>query len=131
MLPSGEPTCRDPESASGKTPSKTTEKKALTVTGYTMTEGGGSKPEIPPTFPMPEGEGPTPAFPPTLVLNDYIAGYLGAAGVIAALRRRAMRAADASLSASSSILSRCSGARSERPYFAAKSLISSTSFETD
>ena len=28
-------------------------------------------------------------FPPTLVLNDYIAGYLGAAGVIAALRRRA------------------------------------------
>jgi hypothetical protein len=32
---------------------------------------------------------PRPAFPPTLVLNDYIAGYLGAAGVIAALRRRA------------------------------------------
>jgi hypothetical protein len=31
----------------------------------------------------------SPRFPPTLVLNDYIAGYLGAAGVIAALRRRA------------------------------------------
>jgi len=30
-----------------------------------------------------------PAFPPTLVINDYIAGYLGAAGVMAALRRRA------------------------------------------
>ena len=30
-----------------------------------------------------------PAFPPTLVLNDYIAGYLGGAGIIAALRRRA------------------------------------------
>ncbi|ANY82408.1 hypothetical protein BB934_29350 (plasmid) [Microvirga ossetica] len=63
--------------------------EALTVTGYTMAEGGGGKPGIPPTFPMPEGESPTPAFPPTLVLNDYIAGYLGAAGVIAALRRRA------------------------------------------
>jgi crotonobetainyl-CoA:carnitine CoA-transferase CaiB-like acyl-CoA transferase len=33
--------------------------------------------------------GSSPQFPPTLVLNDYIAGYLGAAGVIAALRRRA------------------------------------------
>lgn len=30
-----------------------------------------------------------PAFPPTLVINDYIAGYLGASGVLAALRRRA------------------------------------------
>ena len=28
-------------------------------------------------------------FPPTFVMNDYIAGYLGTAGVIAALRRRA------------------------------------------
>ena len=32
---------------------------------------------------------PMAAFPPTLVLNDYIAGYLAAAGAIAALRRRA------------------------------------------
>ena len=47
--------------------------EGLTVTGYTMTEGGGNK----------------PAFPPTRVLNDYIAGYLGAAGVLAALRRQA------------------------------------------
>jgi crotonobetainyl-CoA:carnitine CoA-transferase CaiB-like acyl-CoA transferase len=62
--------------------------EAVTATGYTMAEGG-SKPEFSPNFPMPEGPGPLPAFPPTLVLNDYIAGYLGAAGVIAALRRRA------------------------------------------
>ena len=30
-----------------------------------------------------------PAFPPTHVMNDYIAGYLGAAGIQAALIRRA------------------------------------------
>ena len=47
--------------------------EALTVTGFTIAEGAGK----------------TPRFPPTMVLNDYIAGYLGAAGVIAALRRRA------------------------------------------
>ncbi|MFI2812330.1 MULTISPECIES: CoA transferase [Microbulbifer] len=47
--------------------------EAVTVTGYTMAEGGGKAPQ----------------FPPTLVLNDYIAGYLGAAGVTEALRRRA------------------------------------------
>jgi len=47
--------------------------EALTVTGFTVAEGR-------------EGN---PRFPPTMVLNDYIAGYLGAAGVIAALRRRA------------------------------------------
>ncbi len=65
--------------------------EALTVSGYTMAEGGGGSPEIPPNFAGPEDEGgPPPAFPPTLVLNDYIAGYLGAAGVIAALRRRAV-----------------------------------------
>jgi crotonobetainyl-CoA:carnitine CoA-transferase CaiB-like acyl-CoA transferase len=46
--------------------------EALTVTGFTMTEGGGQRPRFPPTF----------------VMNDYIAGYMGAAGVIAALRRR-------------------------------------------
>ena len=28
-------------------------------------------------------------FPPTLVMNDYIAGYLGAAGIMAAMRRQA------------------------------------------
>lgn len=46
--------------------------EGLTVSGFTLAEGQG-----------------TPRFPPTLVMNDYIAGYLGAAGVIAALRRRA------------------------------------------
>jgi crotonobetainyl-CoA:carnitine CoA-transferase CaiB-like acyl-CoA transferase len=47
--------------------------EALTVTGFTLIQGGGERPR----------------FPPTLVMNDYIAGYMGAAGVIAALRRRA------------------------------------------
>jgi crotonobetainyl-CoA:carnitine CoA-transferase CaiB-like acyl-CoA transferase len=40
-------------------------------------------------FTLAEGDGGPPRFPPTLVMNDYIAGYLGAAGVLAALRRRA------------------------------------------
>ena len=40
-------------------------------------------------FTIEEGAGGPPRFPPTLVMNDYIAGYLGAAGAIAALRRRA------------------------------------------
>jgi crotonobetainyl-CoA:carnitine CoA-transferase CaiB-like acyl-CoA transferase len=40
-------------------------------------------------FTLEEGAGGPPRFPPTLVMNDYIAGYLGAAGVLAALRRRA------------------------------------------
>jgi len=46
--------------------------EGLTATGYTMAEGGGKG----------------PVFPPTMVLNDYIAGYLGAAGIMAALRRQ-------------------------------------------
>lgn len=45
--------------------------EGLTVSGFTMSEGDGM-----------------PRFPPTLVMNDYIAGYLGAAGVLAALRRQ-------------------------------------------
>ena len=49
--------------------------EALTVSGYTIAEAGGA--------------GHRPSFPPTMVLNDFIAGYLGAAGIIAALRRRA------------------------------------------
>lgn len=40
-------------------------------------------------FTIEEGAGGPPRFPPTLVMNDYIAGYLGGCGVIAALRRRA------------------------------------------
>ena len=39
--------------------------EGLTASGFTLEEGDG-----------------TPRFPPTLVMNDYIAGYLGAAGVI-------------------------------------------------
>ncbi|HEY1782350.1 MAG TPA: CoA transferase [Roseiarcus sp.] len=46
--------------------------EALTTTGFTLAEGRG-----------------TPRFPPTMVLNDYISGYIGAAGILAALRRRA------------------------------------------
>ncbi len=40
-------------------------------------------------FTIIEGAGGPPRFPPTLIMNDYIAGYLGACGAIAALRRRA------------------------------------------
>jgi crotonobetainyl-CoA:carnitine CoA-transferase CaiB-like acyl-CoA transferase len=47
--------------------------EALCVTGFTTEEG------------TPE----EPKFPPTHVMNDYIAGYLGAAGIQAALIRRA------------------------------------------
>jgi len=47
--------------------------EALCVTGFTTEEGSPDK----------------PAFPPTHVMNDYIAGYLGAAGIQAALIRRA------------------------------------------
>jgi crotonobetainyl-CoA:carnitine CoA-transferase CaiB-like acyl-CoA transferase len=49
--------------------------EALTVSGFTIAEAGGL--------------GHRPGFPSTMVLNDFIAGYMGAAGVIAALRRRA------------------------------------------
>jgi crotonobetainyl-CoA:carnitine CoA-transferase CaiB-like acyl-CoA transferase len=47
--------------------------EALCVTGFTTEEGTPDQ----------------PAFPPTHVMNDYIAGYLGAAGIQAALIRRA------------------------------------------
>jgi crotonobetainyl-CoA:carnitine CoA-transferase CaiB-like acyl-CoA transferase len=40
-------------------------------------------------FAYEEGTPDRPKFPPTLVMNDYIVGYLGAAGVTAALIRRA------------------------------------------
>jgi crotonobetainyl-CoA:carnitine CoA-transferase CaiB-like acyl-CoA transferase len=62
--------------------------EALSVTGYTYAEGG-RVPHLPPTFLEYQGGSVVPAFPPTMVLNDYIAGYMGAAGVIAAFRRRA------------------------------------------
>ena len=47
--------------------------EALCVTGFTALEG------------TPE----QPKFPPTFVMNDFVAGYLGAAGIQAALIRRA------------------------------------------
>jgi crotonobetainyl-CoA:carnitine CoA-transferase CaiB-like acyl-CoA transferase len=46
--------------------------EGLTVSGFTMAEGDGNFPQ----------------FPPTRVMNDYIAGYLAAAGVEAAIRRQ-------------------------------------------
>jgi crotonobetainyl-CoA:carnitine CoA-transferase CaiB-like acyl-CoA transferase len=46
--------------------------EGLTVSGFTVAEGAGGKPQ----------------FPPTKVMNDYIAGYLAAAGAEAALRRQ-------------------------------------------
>jgi crotonobetainyl-CoA:carnitine CoA-transferase CaiB-like acyl-CoA transferase len=47
--------------------------EALCVSGFTTEEGTPDQ----------------PAFPPTKVMNDFIAGYLGAAGIQAALIRRA------------------------------------------
>jgi len=47
--------------------------EALCVSGFTFAEGTPDRPKFPPTF----------------VMNDYIAGYMGAAGVTAALIRRA------------------------------------------
>lgn len=47
--------------------------EALCVSGFTFDEGTPDQPK----------------FPPTKVMNDFIAGYLGAAGVTAALIRRA------------------------------------------
>ena len=38
---------------------------------------------------MLEGDGYNPQYPPTLIINDYLLGYVGASGVMAALRRRA------------------------------------------
>jgi crotonobetainyl-CoA:carnitine CoA-transferase CaiB-like acyl-CoA transferase len=68
---------------------RTFDMEALATTGFTVAEGMGGFPDFGETFPDPEDGGPPPAFPPTLVMNDYIAGYLGGAGIIAALRRRA------------------------------------------
>ena len=68
---------------------RTFDMEAVATTGFTIAEGSGGFPDFGETFPEPQGDGPVPAFPPTLVMNDYIAGYLGGAGIIAALRRRA------------------------------------------
>jgi crotonobetainyl-CoA:carnitine CoA-transferase CaiB-like acyl-CoA transferase len=63
--------------------------EALTLTGYTMAEGRAGEPSFGSVYPESEDPPGSPAFPPTLVLNDYIAGYVAAAGIMAALRRRA------------------------------------------
>jgi crotonobetainyl-CoA:carnitine CoA-transferase CaiB-like acyl-CoA transferase len=49
--------------------------EALCVSGFTLEEGTPDRPK----------------FPPTHVMNDFIAGYMGAAGVTAALIRRAQQ----------------------------------------
>lgn len=41
-------------------------------------------------FALTEGMAGPPSLPPTYLLNDYLAAYLGAAGIVAALRRRAV-----------------------------------------
>ena len=64
--------------------------EGLTVSGYTFAEGGRRSPDFGPEYGTTEVDGKAlPAFPPTMVLNDYILGYVAAAGVAAALRRRA------------------------------------------
>ena len=64
--------------------------EGVTVSGFTMTEGGHGSAQFSSTYGDARSDSVvSPVFPPTLVINDYIAGYLGAAGVIAALRRRA------------------------------------------
>jgi crotonobetainyl-CoA:carnitine CoA-transferase CaiB-like acyl-CoA transferase len=68
---------------------RTFDMEALATTGFTVAEGSGGFPDYGAAYADPDGDGPPPAFPPTLVMNDYIAGYLGGAGIIAALRRRA------------------------------------------
>ena len=68
---------------------RTFDMEALATTGFTVAEGSGGFPDFGAAYADPEGAGAPPAFPPTLVMNDYIAGYLGGAGIIAALRRRA------------------------------------------
>lgn len=68
---------------------RTFDMEAVSATGFTYFEGGGPYPEFGATFGEQSPDGPQPAFPPTLVMNDYIAGYLGGAGIIEALRRRA------------------------------------------
>ena len=47
--------------------------EGCSVSGITMLEGGGNGPK----------------YPPTGIINDFVLGYIGASGVLAALRRRA------------------------------------------
>jgi len=68
---------------------RTFDMEAVSTTGFTYAEGYGGDPSFGESFGSAEPLRTTPVFPPTLVLNDYIAGYLAAAGAIEALRRRA------------------------------------------
>lgn len=68
---------------------RTFDMEAVSTTGFTYVEGYGGEPSFGPSFGYPYPPRPRPEFPPTLVMNDYIAGYLAAAGAIEALRRRA------------------------------------------
>ena len=68
---------------------RTFDMEAVAATGFTYVEGGGGEPSFGGSFDAADPSRPTPAFAPTLVMNDYIAGYIAASGVIEALRRRA------------------------------------------
>jgi crotonobetainyl-CoA:carnitine CoA-transferase CaiB-like acyl-CoA transferase len=63
--------------------------EAVAATGFTYAEGYGGEPDFGGAYGDPKSLRIRPVFPPTLVMNDYIAGYLAAAGTIEALRRRA------------------------------------------
>ncbi len=68
---------------------RTFDMEAVSTTGFTYIEGSGGEPAFGASFGEPYPLRPRPEFPPTLVMNDYIAGYLAAAGAIEAIRRRA------------------------------------------
>ena len=68
---------------------RTFDMEAVSTTGFTIAEGSGGMPDFGEAYGDPFERVRFRSSPPTLVLNDYIAGYLAAAGVIAALRRRA------------------------------------------
>jgi crotonobetainyl-CoA:carnitine CoA-transferase CaiB-like acyl-CoA transferase len=68
---------------------RTFDMEAVSTTGFTYAEGYGGEPDFGPSFGEPDPLRSRPEFPPTLVMNDYIAGYLAAAGAVEALRRRA------------------------------------------
>ena len=68
---------------------RTFDMEAVSATGFTYAEGHGGEPSFGASFGDAAPLRPRPAFPPTLVMNDYIAGYIAAAGTIEALRRRA------------------------------------------
>ncbi len=68
---------------------RTFDMEAVSTTGFTYAEGSGGNPYFGPSFADSTAEAPRPFFPPTFVLNDHIAGYLAAAGALAALRRQA------------------------------------------